>query len=159
RSFFYWNNNGKLEGPVRQEAPIVAWDPDQRFPREFRELDVARQRLTARLVKSGRNVEGGLREALASDKPADRALALRGLAALARLGPLVDALEDEMHPDVRGEAFVALRNWIGRGEEQAAKLYDGKKRTGILVDKKYRTDEAESVLELLDSFPRPALRQ
>src|SRR5205807_10147245 len=65
----------------------------------------------------------------------------------------------ERHPDGGGEAFVSLRNWIGRGEGQAAKLYDRKKRTGILVDKKYRADEAESILELLDGLPAQALNQ
>lgn len=159
RGFFYWNNKGKLEGPIRQDKPLAAWDQDQRLPREFRELAAAREKLAARLAKSGKNVEVGLLEALASDKPADRAVAVRGLAAVDRLDDLVDALGDETHPDVRREAFVALRNWIGRGEEQVAKLYDPKKRTGILVDKKYRADEAESVLELLDGLPPQALKQ
>src|SRR5262249_61771984 len=111
----------------------------------------------ARLARRTTKVETVLQAVMASAKAADRALAVRGLAAIDRAGALVDALGDAEHPDVRQEAFLALRNWIGRGKEQAARLYDRKKKSGILADKKFRTDEAETLLDLLDGIPEPAV--
>src|SRR5262249_9530182 len=43
--------------------------------------------------------------------------------------------------------------------EQAAKLFDREKGTGILIDKKFRRDEAESVLDLLDGIPQEQRQQ
>lgn len=159
RALFYWNNKGKLEGPLHQEKAIPDWDPTITLPRERRDLVAAREELAARLARRNTKVETVLQEVLASDKAADRALAVRGLAAIDRAGALVDALGDAEHPDVRQEAFLALRNWIGRGKEQAARLYDRKKKSGILADKRFRADQAETILDLLDGIPEEALQQ
>ncbi|HKB41998.1 MAG TPA: hypothetical protein VKD72_36560 [Gemmataceae bacterium] len=75
------------------------------------------------------------------------------------MSALIDCLGDPMHPDVRFEAANALRRWISRGKEQPARLYDRKKGTGILADRKFRPAEAESVLDLLDGLTTQDLRQ
>jgi len=159
-ALIYWNNKRtRQEGPIPIPKPIPDWDPDLKLARKHQELAAAREELVGQLAQKGKSVETGLRESLQSSKPEHRVLATRCLGAIDAVSTLVDSLGDPMNPEVRVEATAALRNWIGRGKDQAAKLFDRKKRTGILVDRKFRRADAESVLELLDGFTLEDLRQ
>src|SRR5262249_20751661 len=156
----FWNNKSKSKiAPSRMEAVSPLWDPERKIPREHQDLAAAHEELAAQLAKPGKTVEVGLEESLQSKKADHRILAVRCLGALGDVSALIDALGDPLHPDVRFEAANALRIWLGRGKEQAAKLYDRKKKAGILTEKKFRADEAESALELLDEFTRDELLQ
>ncbi|MBI1914299.1 MAG: hypothetical protein HYS12_06115 [Planctomycetes bacterium] len=158
-ALLFWNNKLKRQGPFADPAAAPFWNPDRSLPREHQVLVAAREELANQLAKPGRAVEVGLQESLQSNKSEHRILAIRCLGALDAVGALIDGLGDPMHPEVRVESAEALRIWIGRGKEQAGKLYDPKKRTGILTDKKFRADEAESVLELLDGLTEQDIRQ
>src|SRR5262249_44839539 len=160
-ALLFWNNKSTRRGPFAESRVAPFWSPDLKLPREHQVLVAAGEELANELVvKPGRTVEVGLQGILQSArKPEHRILAIRCLGALDALGALIDGLGDPMHPDVRFEAAVALRIWISRGKEQAGKLYDRKKRSGILIEKRLRTDEAESVLELLDNLTPQEIRQ
>jgi len=163
-AFASWSNKSKNKNgleipPTSMPALSPFWNPDRRWPGEAQNLVAAREELAAQLAKPGKTLEVGLEESLQSSKSDHRILAVRCLGALDDVSALIDALGDPMHPDVRHEAANALRVWLGRGKEQAAKLYDRKKRAGILTEKKFRRDEAESVLDLLDEFIEDELRQ
>jgi len=159
-ALIYWNNKDQNRPkPIPIPKAIPDWDPDLKLARKHQELVAAREEMILQLAQKGTSVEAGLRESLRSSKPEHRVLAIRCLGAIDAVSILVDSLGDPMNPEVRLEAASALRNWIGRGKDQAAKLFDRKKRTGILVDKKFRRADAESVLELLDGLTLEELRQ
>src|SRR5204863_4509466 len=85
------------------------------------------------------------------ERPERRVLGIRCLGAIDAIEELVDALskEDEVRTDVRQESLFVLRNWLSRGVEQGVKLFDKKTGTGLLIDKGYNKDEAETILVLL----------
>jgi hypothetical protein len=158
-ALLFWNNKTRRQGPFPVQGAAPFWAPERSLSRDHQGLVAAREELANQLAKSGRTVEVGLQESLQSTKPEHRILAIRCLGALDAVGALFDGLGDPMHPEVRAESAEALRIWIGRGKEQASKLYDTKKRTGLLIEKRFRADEAESVLELLDGLTEADLKQ
>src|SRR5262249_17624143 len=42
-----------------------------------------------------------------------------------------------------------LQRWVGRSSKQAKVLYDPATKSGLLIDKKYRQREAETIVQLL----------
>jgi hypothetical protein len=69
------------------------------------------------------------------------------MGAIDDLWGLTAALADPFRPDVRDQAVLVLRHWIGRCPGQDQKLYD------FLVNvKKFSPGEAETILQLLHSL-------
>src|SRR5262249_14700846 len=67
---------------------------------------------------------------------------------------LGEALNDTKHADVRQNAVLVLRHWIGRSSGQDAKLYEL-----LITDKKLTPAQAESAVNLLHSFGPNELAQ
>jgi hypothetical protein len=93
-----------------------------------------------------------LEEVLDNEKPYEHRLVIYCLAALDEVKELMNILgnADAVHAPDRFVAFVALRRWLDRGEEQSIKLYNPKTKKGLLPDLRYTPDEAEQILELLN---------
>src|SRR6185369_11952299 len=153
-----WDNKGRgVEVPDVIDMKIPPWDIEQQPPKDARavhlsrELTAAVDELATSLTDPMKKVSVALLEFIDERKPEKRMLGIRSLAAIDAAPELLDALskEDPMRFDVRQEALFALKNWLARGKEQGAKLYDAKNKTGLLVDKGYNYEEAETILGLL----------
>ena len=105
----------------------------------LRARDDLQQRLAAKAV------DVGLAEGLKSPDPAVRRLSVFSLAALDDVSTVMEQLDQEASPELRGGAVEALRNWIAAGRDHDYKLFD-------MLKSKYRTAEAESILTLLHDF-------
>jgi hypothetical protein len=103
------------------------------------------------MLTSGKTLEVALQETLQKPDPASRVLAVYCLTAIDSIGPVIDVLgdEDRDHRADREAAFFALQRWVGRSAKQAKVLYDEKAKTGLLLDKRYRQSEAETIVQLL----------
>jgi hypothetical protein len=88
-----------------------------------------------------------------SEDPVERRVAVFTLAAIDDIPRLTAAMAATKHLDVWDNAVIALRNWIGRGPGQDAKLYMG------MLEKKFSPGEAESVMQLLHSFGKKDLEK
>jgi hypothetical protein len=78
---------------------------------------------------------------------ANRPLGVLFLGALDAVPYLVEALEDRVHPEVRGTAAFVLRNWISRSRDNELELY----RT-LYEKSSYSRENAEIVMQLLHGF-------
>src|SRR5262249_2830480 len=72
-------------------------------------------------------------------------LAVRSLAALDDIAPLLDALNDKDRGDLRAWAADSLRYWIGCSRDNDYRLFDALKD-------KYKPNEAENVGQLLHKY-------
>jgi hypothetical protein len=161
RALVIWNNKGRgVDGPHTLEANIPQWELEPPPPRQAeaaRALNVAQKELAVELARPMKRVEVALREFM-QDKgsPGRRVLGVRCLAAIDAIEDLLDALasEDGIRPDVRQEALTMLKNWLNRGGEQGAKLFDRKTGRGLLVDRDYTKNEAQTIVDLLYGFSR-----
>ncbi len=88
-----------------------------------------------------------LDEAVRSDDPLERRIAVLMMGATDSLEKLGDALTNAKHPDVWDAAVVALRHWIGRAPGQDMRLY-----TALIAKRGFTPVQAEAVLSLLHSF-------
>jgi hypothetical protein len=156
----YWDNKGKgLQGPAparddTTKAVLSVWGKPA-DPQMARDIGRALDELSMRLGGT-RAVAIALAEILQPSNtvtPFHRRLTMRCLGAIDAVPDLLDALGDEQKPpEVRIEAIHVLRHWIGRDATQERKLFDPGTRTGFLIDKKYRAEEAGMLLELLHTF-------
>jgi hypothetical protein len=96
-------------------------------------------------------VEKSIQEALDSEDPAMRRVAVISLGATDDLPKLIDLMGNSKYHDVRDDAILVLRHWIGRCPGQDQKLYQA------LLKKKYTPVQADTVLYLLHSFALTAL--
>jgi hypothetical protein len=153
-SGFEWENEGKgTRGPLSANMPPPYWE--KTLPETPQAEEMMRAVKELHLGLAGKNtVESVLLISLKSDRPSHRQLAVRCLGAIDALPNLLDALADEdpMHADVRQEAIMVLRNWIGRNGEQDSKLFDKKAQTGALIDKRYKSSQAEIIMQLLHNL-------
>ena len=85
---------------------------------------------------------------------ASRVLAIYCLGAIDDTSKLIDVLGDENteHRADRDAAVFTLRRWISRSASQGKELYNEKDRSGVLIDKKYKPREAETIYDLLHDF-------
>jgi hypothetical protein len=155
RAFFIWNNKGAgLEGPEFRPVAIPQFSATMPVPMnpEARALRAAHDELSSVLVKD-KKVDVALMELIDSkDATApQRILGIRSLGAIDDIKDLFDALGDTEpnHYDKRREALFTLKTWLGRGAEQAARLFDRKNKTGLLIDRGFSPETAEVILELL----------
>jgi hypothetical protein len=153
-----WDSFTRTAGPfkVDQATPALRREPPppELLPEARREslrrMETALKNLEA-LLGSGKSLEVALQETLQKPDPAGRVLAVYCLTAIDAIGPVIDVLgdEDPQHVADREAAFFALQRWVGRSPKQAKRLYDEKTKTGLLIDKKYRQREAETIVQLL----------
>jgi hypothetical protein len=62
--------------------------------------------------------------------------------------------EDPSNALDRETAIFALRRWISYKAGQGRRLYNEKTKTGLLIDLKYRTNEANIIFTLLHDLPQ-----
>ena len=153
RAFFVWNNKGAgLQGPEFRPMRIQEFEAKMAIPKKAQDLKAAREELSGVLVKD-KKVDVALMELIDSKTatPAQQTLGIRSLAALDDIKDLFDALGDTEpgHMLKRRESLFALRTWLSRGAGQAAKLYDRKNKTGLLIDRGFSAETADVILELL----------
>jgi hypothetical protein len=162
-----WDSmSGKLIGPATADKPLPIWDkkPAADGPPAYRDgvaemrkaLDLLDKRLDGKA-----SVEAALAEGLRHDRTAVRLLSIYSFGAVDAPGLLLDVLADEDPKDApdRDAAVFALRRWLARDAGNGKRLFDRKGDTGLLLDKKYRPSEAETVLELLHDLPADDVRK
>jgi hypothetical protein len=166
-ALFSWDNMHKgAVGPqnIPQNLPIWAKAPPADGPPAYRDalagMREALDLLNMRIDKG--SVEAALAEGLQKDdKPYLRLLSVYSLGAVDQVGALLDVLADEKstHAADRDAAVFVLRRWLARDAGNGQRLFDRKAQSGLLLNKKYRLNEAEDVLELLHDLPDDAVRQ
>src|SRR5207247_10824488 len=130
---------GQLRGPEDVPRKIVEWEMEQRGPMDPREREVAKQlntvlsELAESLTDQTKRMSTALVAYMEDKDPMRRLLGIRSLAAIDSVDVLLDALgrENLKRDDVRREALTGLRIWLSRGQDQASRLYDRKKMTGL----------------------------
>jgi hypothetical protein len=141
--------------------------PDQaariKYEKEFYEAQLKRTRSVfgalqevAGLLSDKKPIDVVMGEECKSrDQPEHRHVAIFALAALGELDKLLDVLTDEdpEHIAEREDAVLALRRYLCRGLAASNVLFqdDGKKQTGLLIEK-YGERDGEKVFTLLHDF-------
>jgi hypothetical protein len=151
-SVMMWDSFTLATGPHKQGSTTI-WNknqPDNEFTRPMlaalRDLDLR--------LSDKRSLENVLTESFAKEAREPKLLAMYSLAAIDDVSQLIDYLADSdpSHFLERDTAIFALRRWISRSAAQGLKLYDEKTKTGELIRKGYRPNEAETVFSLLHNF-------
>jgi hypothetical protein len=138
----------------------VSWDTGSgyqvkhldKLPDEIRKLDTselmnykAACEWTAKLAAG--DLGRGLDALLSSDDALQRRVGVLCLGAVDDLPRMWEALDNAKHQDVRQQAILVLRNWLGSKPGQLTKLYDL-----LTKDKKLSPVEARTILQLLKGF-------
>lgn len=84
----------------------------------------------------------------------DRKAAVTAMGALGDLPRLVGALNHAKDAELRKDAILALRHWLGREPGQSIKLYEH-----LTGDLKYTSVQAKTLLQLLSGIDRAKLSQ
>jgi hypothetical protein len=135
--------------PGWTETPLVGFPEGLEKVLSRPRADFLRARDSLSTVLSGKvdQVPVALAAAAKSTDPSERRLVVRCFGAIDDLDSLVDALTDEMFPEVRQAAIETLRHWIGLGRDYEYRLYETLKG-------RYKTAEAENIMVLLHTFSR-----
>ncbi|MCS6852635.1 MAG: hypothetical protein NZ700_15880, partial [Gemmataceae bacterium] len=139
-----WNSSDTEElRPLRLERlPRRATPEGWNTPHGMKML-AALYRLRDAIVE--KSLDTALANGLKSTDPNTRFVTVTALGAFDDLPRLIDALSAPQ-ADVRERAVTVLRNWIGRGPGQDARLYQA------LLDKGFKPAHAEIVMNGLHSF-------
>lgn len=162
RSLVTWENReGKLGGPHAIDKPIPIWEVEMPIGIILRPYQTALEELAKDFDRPSAKVSAVLLDSAKSADARRRVLGMRGLAAINAVTPLLDLLADESKDgtDLRREAATHLRQSLQRGPDQAALLFDRKKKAGLLVERGYKPTEAETILDLLYPLPRDLATQ
>jgi hypothetical protein len=151
-SSFQWDNVVGRSPVQKRNAKLPAWAEEQAAKPEARALHAAVEKLRGLVAKSG--ADKAVREALGSNEPELRRVAVASLGAVDDLPGLVDALTNPRQPDVRSAAVPVLRHWIGRGPGQDMQLYNF-----LVQQRMFTPNQAENVLRLLHGFPENERRR
>jgi hypothetical protein len=165
-ALFLWDNFTRPRGPLPiKEVPDI-WSKDPPSPsadnaraaEAIKEMTAALRGLEGRLATT-RTVDVALKEGVEKDdaRPAVRMLAIYSMAAIDDMNELIDRLDDDnlAHALDRDTTVFALRRWISRSARQGRLLYDedkDKNKTGLLLDRKWQTSEAQTLFDLLHDF-------
>jgi hypothetical protein len=157
-----WDNKALgLQGPHKIEQPIPVFAKDFPSGDEAKQLRPALSEIADRMIGK-QPVEVVLVEGAKTGKdPSQRRVCTYCLGAVGAVPALLDLLGNEdpkAGPD-REAALLTLRYWAGRGPEATKMLFDPKSREGLLVNKGYKANEADTVLLLLHSFTETARTQ
>jgi hypothetical protein len=139
---------------------LLSWDRatgDQvermeKLPDELKKLEPADEKIRKEAVAIiGQLTSGdlgkGLDQLVGSDSLLKRRIAVMCEGAADDLPRLWEAMENTKHEDVRDQAILTLRNWIGRKTGQLTQLYEYLTKT-----KKYPVTQARTILQLLRGF-------
>ncbi len=161
-----WDNKiGRVQGPVPAQDPwlqdlLAVWG-DSRTPANPDKVPVSDNARAARRILSDlstrladmKPMEVALLELFQPDSRAEdpvRFSAVHALGSLDDVTALIDILGNgKLNPYCRFAAIDALRQFIGRNEDQERKLFDPKAKTGVLIEKQFRTADARQIMELL----------
>jgi hypothetical protein len=158
---FRWDNLEQASGPTKVEAVRPTWNKRPAMDqRPARRMAAALEDLAERLEGKAVDIvlkEGATRDESSEDESSEaaRRLSIYCMAALDQMGDLLDRLEDNdpAHQLDREAAVFSLRHWVGRSANQGGRLYRVEKssgrRTGLLIDRKFRPADAEAILDLL----------
>lgn len=153
-----WDSFTRTRGPIKEDKQPLALSeqpPSPELLTEARREGLRRMQAALKdlevLLGTKKATEVALKELLERKDPAARVLAIYGLTAIDAIGTVIDVLgdEDPNHFLDREAAFYSLQRWVARSANNSKQLYDEKTGTGILIEKKYRKGEAETVLQLL----------
>jgi hypothetical protein len=167
-SILAWSSPKGINGPHTMDKLPETLSDDPPLPlipglEEKKATEIARRlredMLKARDYFGGevgpqKNIDVVLTEAVSSQHPARRRLAVRCYGALDDFESLIDALNSEKFPDVRQAAVESLQSWIATSRDAEYKLFN-------LLQKKYNYTAGHSVLimDLLHTtFHSPHLR-
>ncbi len=149
-----WDNKGAGTSAPRPVAqPLPFFNRDIPISPQAKEMDLALKEVSMTMVGK-KTVDLVLKEDVQDTKPSHRTLSILCLGALDDVPTLLDLLaeEDPTRGVDRRTALFTLRRWIDRGPEYGKRLYDEKTKQGLLIDKKYRSGEAQTILTLLHEF-------
>jgi hypothetical protein len=144
-----WDNKGKAPSKPGHVMDVL---PNWRFQlpsaSPFREIVVEMQRALddwAKQLTSRKDVDVSLAltEAYNEQRPAMQRIGAFGLGAIDMIGPLVDALDDDMRTILRASAARALQHWTARESGNDLALYQ------ILLKKRYNEMQADTYMQLL----------
>jgi hypothetical protein len=139
---------------------LMTWDSADGYevkhlnalPEEVQKLQPADQKvyeqaceITAKLVSG--DIGKGLDELVASDDLVKRRVAVACMGAVDDLPRLWSALDNSKHRDVREQAVLTLRNWMGRQPGHITAL-----REHLTKVKKYNPVQARTITQLLKGF-------
>ncbi|HLW66978.1 MAG TPA: hypothetical protein VKS79_16805 [Gemmataceae bacterium] len=148
-ALFNWDNKGKAPTKPLRIADVP---PQWRFQlppvSQYREMAAEMQKALddfAKQLNARKDVDVslGLSEALSDPRPTMQRVGAFGLGAIDMIGPVVDALDDDMRPIVRATAVRALQHWIGREPGNDLVLYQ------VLLKKRYNELQADLYMQLL----------
>ncbi len=159
-AIFSWDNKGSgARGPVRLDKRPPAFTKDVPMTPQAKAMRVALQELSMQLTQK-KALDVALLEGREKG-PAARTLSIYSLSAIDAVPQLLDILSDEdpAHGPDRQTAIFTLRRWISRGPEQGKLLFDPEAKKGFLIDKRFRTSEAQIIYDLLHDFTDGQRRQ
>lgn len=144
-ALFQWDSIAGDESGPRRLPKLPAWAVENESSPLVKKKKAVLEQVRQRIVKN--SMEKTLADLLQSDDFAFRRPAVVAMGATDNLTGLVDALGNTKHSDVRDNAILVLRHWIGRCPGQDMKLYKA-----LIEQKKYSSAQAEILLQLLHSF-------
>jgi hypothetical protein len=147
-AYYHWDSVGGGDPAPQPLSKLPDWaSPRTAMQPKIQDVLTVLKEIQKKLGEAT-SLEGALlNEALESDNPNARRMAVYGMGAIDDLAGLTDALSNPRHEDVRQDAIVTLRHWIGRKPGQDLKLYEF-----LIKEKKYTPNQAEIILQLLHSF-------
>jgi hypothetical protein len=131
----------------RPEIQRLEKVPPSLLPQDDKERAVFGAVAAASRSLTERPLGAALEGLVKSDKKVDRLVGVTWMGALDQLPQLLDALADARHADVRDQAILVLRQWVGRNAGQVGKLYQA------LKEHLHNSDvTARTVVQLLFGF-------
>jgi hypothetical protein len=141
-SRFMWDNlGGAARGPQKLNLP--EWWTSKLPPKT--PMQSALEGLAKRLIAKD-SVDVAIAEMMKDADLPSRTLALRCLGAMGELSKLLDALNDDRHPDVADVGRRELLHFLGVSSKSDAKLIK------LLKEKNYSEGQAQTVMQLLHGF-------
>lgn len=138
-AMFRWDSATKQPEVVNLEKFPAELIRDDKAKAQFAKLCVAAEKL-------GGKVRASAAAMVKSEDALERRVAVTALGAVDDLPHLLDALEDAKHKDVREQAVLVLRSWMGRSSGQLKGL-----RIAMLKHK-YSLPQMKTTMHLLFGF-------
>lgn len=147
-ALFTWDSVDGPDTNVKRQDKLPEWaDPTEANTERAKDVKARIERLRQKLA--AKSPQAALAQTLDSE---DRRTAVVAMGATDDLWNLTAALANPFSPEVRDQAVLVLRHWIGRCPGQDQKLYD------FLVNvKKFTPAEGETIMQLLHSLSEQQL--
>jgi hypothetical protein len=148
---FRWTSHGPgLEGPGNAAGPHPIFSKEIPATKEANDIRAALLAVSERMGEK-RPVNSALEEVVVDGPPFQRYVSIDCLGAIDAIPSLLDVVEnkDEARGQDRLEAIFVLWRWIDHGSDYARQLYDRNTKSGFLIKKGFRSNEAAIVMEML----------